>query len=411
MTAFILSVSFTLSASTVNPPPQAPFDRALLAGKIPEDLHEARVLIAMLKLRGQRGVAQGLETWLPRRETRRLYGEGREQFTIQEALTGGDRDMTTYDRDAAARFERTFPVNFLETAPPDLSQGPGGTVPEMIAPGAVAWTETNQAPHVSRYDVTLHLANELDVPVKLRVDWILAGALFNCGPLELTPASSVVTTCSASAINVNRDGLIDGLVALRQGRGMPATLVRRVQAPSRGVALAGTLREVRLEDDGDMAMRSAERAEASRRLAAIPCESLDNCEQRREMASGPQGSRVAQFLIWGLGFAGALVFRIYRPAPARTSVTVAWVVYAAAGVLAIVLSLADPPQTGGGDGMVHGAVGQLLMYALGAPWSLIIAQGHGHDAGTVSGFLMMAVLANILYSGAHVFLLRRDSWH
>lgn len=126
------------------------------------------------------------------------------------------------------------------------------------------------------------------------------------------------------------------------------------------------------------------------------------------MAGGSPGSRVALFFICGLGFAGTLVFRIYRPAPASTSVTVAWVLYAAAGVLAIVLSLADPPQTGGGDGMVHGAVGQLLMYALGAPWSLIIAQGHGHDAGTVSGLLMMAVFANIIYGDVHVFLRQRD---
>jgi hypothetical protein len=71
-------------------------------------------------------------------------------------------------------------------------------------------------------------------------------------------------------------------------------------------------------------------------------------------------------------------------------------------VAAIVIATIDPPQPGVGDGIVHGAIGQLSLYALSAPWSSIIVTTPGW--GPASGLLMLAVLANILYGAVFIFV-------
>jgi hypothetical protein len=380
----------------------APFDKALLAQAVPDGRHEADIVVATLRARNRPQMADALDVWLRRRDLERLLGRVVAAGSVDEAIHSPFADRATLNRIARTEFEARFPVDFREDAWPAETGGPVASLPTRLAPGVLQWNDTLAGRVPRRFDTSIKVGNGMNRPVAIDVSWELEGWVFLCASSDIPAAQSAVVTCS-TATQITADAHLAGdLVALKAGQAPAGVLSRRVVIPSLDVKLRVSTSGVEPFDDNDHVVKNANMAEARRLVAQAPCESTENCDYRPPTSTEVQGNSYARLAMWVLAFAALLGVRIWRGNGTVRWLLIPWTLYSLAGVAAIVIATIDPPQPGVGDGIVHGAIGQLSLYALSAPWSSIIVTTPGW--GPASGLLMLAVLANILYGAVFIFV-------
>jgi hypothetical protein len=119
--------------------PTTPFDKALLARAVPDDRHEADIVVATLRARNRPQMADALDTWLIRRRLERVLGRAVAANSVDEAIHSPFADRPSLNRIAMTKFEDHFPIDFLELTGPADSGGPVASVATRLAPGVLQW--------------------------------------------------------------------------------------------------------------------------------------------------------------------------------------------------------------------------------------------------------------------------------
>jgi hypothetical protein len=383
--------------------PTTPFDKTLLERAVPDDGHEADIVVATLRMRNRPQMADALDAWLSRRDLERMSGRAVAAGSVDEAIHSAFANRPSLDRLAKAEFDARFPVDFQEGTWPAETGGPIATLPAQIAPGVLQWNDTSAGGAPRRFDTSIRIGNLMNRPVTTEVSWELKGWVFLCTIADIPAQKSAVVECStATQMTVRGAHLAEDLVALKAGATQARVLSRIVVMPSLDVRLRVSTSGVEPFDENHRNTDNENLAEARRRIAQAPCESTNDCIGRAPTSAEARGMSYGKLAMWALAFAAILGVRFWLNSGPIRWLRVPWTFYSLAGVAAIVIATIDPPQPGSGDGMVHGVIGQLSLYVLAAPWSSIIVTTPG--VGSTLGLLMLAVLANILYGAILVFV-------
>jgi|GEM_PF-4792631 len=392
--------------------PTTPFDKALIARAVPDDGHEADIVVATLRERNRPQMADALDTWLIRRRLERVLGRAVTASSVDEAIHSPFAQIAPLNRVAMTEFEASFPIDFLETTAPVEVSAPVASAASRLAPGVLQWNWQAVDGTPRRFDASVRIGNSMTYPVTLQPAWVLENALFACDSVDVPAHHSAVVTCSTRSPIVSGERIAHGLIALKAGQEQAEVVDLKVTIPSLDFRLRVALSGVAAFDDSDDAVAYDNRAEARRRIAAAPCESTGDCD-RRVSAAETHANPYTRLAIVALAFTAFLGFRFRRGSTPYRWLMIPWTFYSLAGVAAIIIATVDPPQPGLGDGMIHGLVGQLSLFVLALPWSWMIVTTPGAEPSLNP--LMLAVLMNIVFGATLVFVgdrpgRKRPSW-
>jgi hypothetical protein len=386
--------------------PTTPFDKALLARAVPDDGHEADIVVATLRERNRPQMADALDTWLIRRRVERVLGRPVAANSVDEAIHSPFAHVASLNRVAMTEFEAGFPIDFLEPTGPGEVGAPVGSVATRLAPGVLQWNWQTVDGAPQRFDASVRIGNSMAYAVTLQPAWVLENALFVCDGADVPAHQSAVVTCSTRSPIVSGERVAHGLIALKAGQEQAEVVDLKVTIRSLDFKLRVALSGVAAFDQHDDAAAGDNMAEARRRIAAAPCESTGDCD-RRVSAAETHANPYTRLAIVALAFAAILGFRFWRGSTPHRWLMIPWTLYSLAGVAAIIIATVDPPQTGLGDGIIHGLVGQLSLVVLALPWSWVIVTTPGAQP-SLNPF-MLSVLMNILFGAILVFVSDRPS--
>lgn len=400
--AIALAIVATGVVSAMDNAPTTPFDKALLARAVPDDRHEAEILAATLRERNRPQSADALETWLTRRDLERVFGRAVTAGSVDEAIRSSFSDLSSLNSLALTELAPRFPIDFLEGSwPAETDSSYLGTA-TRLAPGVLQWNSPFPGRAPQRFDVSVRIGNTMNFPVSVKARWSLNGWMFICPGVDIPANQSVVVTCLSNLpINLSDAHIAGDLIALKASTARANVLSRSVVIPSMGFKMCVSMSAVVACDNSVRSTQYVDGAEARRRIATAPCEATGDCGDRPLSKADAGSAAYKKLAILAALFAGILGVRLWRGSSPESWLFVPWLLYAIAGVLSIMLAIMDPPQPGLGDGIVHGAIGQLALFALATPWSSIIVTIPGN--GSPMGLLTLAVLANILYGAILVF--------